>query len=319
MPARRVGVLVALCLLLFLPANAQKIGLALSGGGAKGAAEVGVLKVLEEAGLHVDYIAGTSIGAIVGGLYAAGYSATELEQMFCQQEWLSLLTDRHEKYSGDPYKTVEGITYIFGFPVIDRNNAAFGMLRGGKVENMLDSMFAVKGISQFNQLKTPFACVAAEMKTAQEVVIRKGTLSKAIRASMSIPGVFKPVDINGRQLIDGGMMNNMPVDVVRRMGADIVIAIDLQQHKPQKRKIADNPLWGLTEMLGFGGIADWVLSRPDITKYYDNCESADIYINPQLPDYEASSFGNKKMTTMVAIGEKAAKARLAELKALWNR
>ena len=120
LPARRVGVLVALCLLLFLPANAQKIGLALSGGGAKGAAEVGVLKVLEEAGLHVDYIAGTSIGAIVGGLYAAGYSATELEQMFCQQEWLSLLTDRHEKYSGDPYKTVEGITYIFGFPVIDR-------------------------------------------------------------------------------------------------------------------------------------------------------------------------------------------------------
>lgn len=313
-----MGILMALCLLSVAPLSAQKVGLALSGGGAKGAAEVGVLKVLEEAGIQVDYIVGTSIGAVVGSLYAAGYTAAELESLFCQQEWLSLLTDRHEKYSGDPYKTVDGVTYIFGFPVIDHANPSFGMLRGSKVEHMLDSMFMLKGIKEFKDLKKPFACVAAELKTADEVVISKGALSKAIRASMSIPGVFKPVNINGRQLIDGGMMNNLPVDVVRQMGADIVIAIDLQQHKPVKRKISENPLWGLTEMLGFGGLADWVLSRPDINKYYDNCASADIIINPQLAEFEVSSFGNKKMAVMMEIGEKAAREHMYELTELWK-
>ena len=114
--------------MLVLPAMAgrPKIGLVLGGGGAKGAAEVGVLKVLEEQGIHVDYIAGTSIGSIVGGLYAAGYSASDLETMFQTQEWLSLLTDRKASLSNEPFKTVDGVTYIFGFPVMDRNSRGFG-------------------------------------------------------------------------------------------------------------------------------------------------------------------------------------------------
>ena len=217
-----------------------KIGLVLGGGGAKGGAEVGVLKVLEEAGIRPDYIVGTSIGSIVGCLYAAGYTATELEEMFTQQEWLSLLTDRRADLSGEPYKVKDGVTYIFGFPVIDNNNPTFGVLRGGRVEEVLDSMLAAKGCVKFNCLPIPFRCVAASMMEAEEVVLSQGKLPRAVRASMAIPGIFKPVEIDGEKLVDGGMMNNLPVDVCREMGADFIIAVDLQQEKPKNRESTDN-------------------------------------------------------------------------------
>ncbi len=295
-------------------AQRPKVGLVLGGGGAKGAAEVGALKVIEESGIHIDYIAGTSIGAIVGALYAAGYSAHQLDSMFCQQQWIAMLTDRNDEYSGEPYKTVKGVTYIFGFPVIDRQNPAFGVLRGGKVEQTIDSMLAYHGDQvEFENLKIPFACVAAEMKTAEEVVLSKGTVPQAIRASMAIPGIFKPIRINGRSLVDGGMVNNLPVDVVRRMGADIVIAIDLQQEKPKKRKPIDRALWGIADTFGVGGLAEWIIARPDINKYYDNCANADIYINPSIPDDDASSFGNRSMARMIVIGEQAARQHWDEL------
>jgi NTE family protein len=194
-----------LCLALMMPALADrpKIGLALGGGGAKGAAEVGVLKVLEEAGIHVDYIVGTSIGSIVGGLYAAGYSANELETMFQTQEWLSLLTDRKASLSNEPYQTVNGVTYIFGFPVVDRNSSIFGVMRGGRIEEMLDSMLAAKGCAEFEKLKIPFRCVTADIRSAKEVVLSKGPVCKAMRASMAIPGIFKPVEVGDRLLVDG--------------------------------------------------------------------------------------------------------------------
>ena len=302
--------------LSFSPARAQKIGLVLGGGGAKGGAEVGVLKVLEEAGIRPDYIVGTSIGAIVGSLYAAGYSATELEEMFSQQEWLSLLTDRRADLSGEPYKVVKGITYVFGFPVLDKNSTAFGILRGGRVEQVVDSMLAAKGCVEFDCLPIPFRCVAASMMEAEEVVLSRGTLPRAVRASMAIPGVFKPVEIDGEQLVDGGMMNNLPVDVCRKMGADFIIAVDLQQEKPQNRKSDDNFLTSLADMVGLGPIANWVLTRPDITKYNENRQHCDIYINPPLPDYDASSFGNESMVRMIAVGEQSARRQLPALQKL---
>jgi NTE family protein len=285
----------------------------LGGGGAKGGAEVGALKVLERAGIRPDLIVGTSIGSIVGGLYAAGYNAQELDSLFCQQSWLKLLTDRNEQYGGEPYKVVDGVTYVFGFPVIDKNNPAIGVLRGGRVEQVLDSMLTARNAVKFDQLKIPFACVAAEMLTAEEVVLDWGTVPRAIRASMAIPGIFKPVEIDGRNLVDGGMMNNLPVDVARQMGADIVIAIDLQQNKPQNRKKSSSPLIGLAETIGLGGVANWVASRPDITKYNENRQKADIYVNPPLPDQDATSFGNNSMRQMIAIGEQAMQEKWEEL------
>ena len=208
------------CCLVAL-AGRPKVGLVLGGGGAKGAAEVGVLKVIEEAGIHIDYIAGTSIGSIVGGLYAAGYSAAELDTMFRTQEWLSLLTDRRSDIGGEPYQVKDGVTYIFGFPVYDRNDngdtgiGGFGMMRGTRIEQLIDSMVSYRGCASFESLPTPFRCVAADFRQAQEVVLGEGILAKAIRASMAIPGVFKPVSWNGTWLVDGGMLNNLPVDVVR--------------------------------------------------------------------------------------------------------
>lgn len=301
---------------LLLPAVAgrPKIGLALGGGGAKGAAEVGVLKVLEEAGIHVDCIAGASIGAIVGGLYAAGYSAAELDSLFQTQEWFSLLTDRKASLSSEPYKTIDGVTYIFGFPVMDKNSRGFGIMRGGRIEQILDSMVSVRGCTDFESLRIPFRCVAADIRTAEEVVISEGLVCKGLRASMAIPGIFKPVPQDDYLLVDGGMLNNLPVDICRQMGADIVIAVDLNQGDPQPRKQIDvSSLSGLAGLIGLEGVIEWVTNRPDITKYKANLESADIYISPSLPDYDTTSFGNKNAARMIAAGVSAAKAHWDEL------
>lgn len=301
---------------LLLPAVAgrPKIGLVLGGGGAKGAAEVGVLKVLEEAGVHIDCIAGASIGAIVGGLYAAGYSAAELDTLFQTQEWFSLLTDRKASLSGEPYKTIDGVTYIFGFPVMDKNSRGFGIMRGGRIEQILDSMVSVRGCTDFESLRIPFRCVAADIRTAEEVIISEGIVCQALRASMAIPGIFKPVSQDDRLLVDGGMLNNLPVDICREMGADIVIAVDLNQGDPQPRKQIDvSSLSGLAGLIGLGGVIEWVTNRPDITKYKANLESADIYISPSLPDYDTTSFGNKNAARMIAAGVSAAKAHWDEL------
>lgn len=316
----RVLLLLIACHLSFATADAQKIGLVLGGGGAKGGAEVGVLKVLEEAGIRPDYIAGTSIGAIVGCLYAAGFTAAELEELFSRQEWLSLLTDRRDDLSGEVYKVVNGVTYIFGFPVMDKGSKTIGMLKGGRVEQVLDSMLAIKGCVEFECLPIPFRCVASELLSAQEVVLSEGTMPQAVRASMAIPGIFKPSEIDGEQLVDGGMMNNLPVDVVREMGADIVIAVDLQQNKPKNRKSNDNSfITGIAGVFGLGAIADWIFTRPDITKYNENRQHCDVYINPPLPDQDATSFGNESMIRMIQIGEQAARSQMNKLQRIARR
>ena len=284
----------------------QKIGLVLGGGGAKGAAEVGVLKVLEEAGVRPDYIVGTSIGSIVGGLYAAGYSATELETMFKTQEWLSLLTDRNTELSNEPYITKNGTTYIFGFPIV-------GMMKGERIEHMLDSMVSAKGVTRIEKLKIPFRCIAADIRTAEEVVMSEGSLVYAMRASMAIPGIFKPVKKGDRLLVDGGMLNNLPVDVCKALGADIVIAVDLQQseQKPKDKKDA-SLLSDLGILLGLGGIIDWITTRPDIEKYIENRTKADVYIHPDIQGLDAASFGNKNSAKMIKAGEDAARSQ-------WNK
>ena len=304
-------------------AGRPKVGLVFGGGGAKGAAEVGVLKVIEKAGIPIDYIAGTSIGSIVGGLYAAGYTATELDTMFCRQEWLTLLTDRRSDIGGEPYIVKDGVTYIFGFPIMGEIKESviggFGVMRGERVEQLIDSMARCKGINDITELPTPFRCVAAEFRTAKEVVLKNGPLSRAVRASMAIPGIFKPVNQDGMKLVDGGMMNNLPVDVVKAMGADVIIAIDLQQKIDKKPKSSDYDLTmvtGFAELLGIDGLIKWVINRPDISKYKANVKLADIYIHPPLPDMDASSFGNKNSARMIKVGQEEAIKHWDELMAL---
>ena len=311
------------CLTLMLTtalAEGPKIGLVLGGGGAKGAAEVGVLKVLEKYGIKPDYIVGTSIGSIVGGLYAAGYSAAELETMFQTQEWLTLLTDRSCTFANEPYKVVDGVTYIFGFPIIDRQAIGLGVMKGSSIEHMLDSMTSAKGCKDFASLKIPFSCVAADIRSGKEVILHEGSVAKAMRASMAIPGVFKPVEIDNHMLVDGGMLNNLPVDVCRKMGADIIIAVDLQQNEQKPRPQTDmTVLNAVVDLVGLGGILNWITNRPDIEKYNLNRKDIDIYIHPSMPDVDVTSFGNKKAARMIQQGAEAAQQQLPQLNDLVKR
>jgi NTE family protein len=316
---RRILFLLLFVSSLAVMADRPKVGLVLGGGGAKGAAEIGAIKVIERAGIPIDVIVGTSIGSVVGSLYAAGYHAADLDSMFCQQEWLSLMTDRRAELGNEPYKVKDGITYIFGFPVMgDLNNGdigGFGMMRGEKVENLIDSMIQHKGCQEFNSLSIPFSCVAADFRQAREVVLNKGKISTCVRASMAIPGIFKPVNYEGTKLVDGGMLNNLPVDVAQTMGADIIIAIDLQQNE-QKPKTTDydfGMLESVADMLGFGGLLNWVATRPDKKKYAENVKKTNVYIHPLLPDTDATNFGNKNSARMIKIGEEEAMRHWDEL------
>ncbi|MBQ8047595.1 MAG: patatin-like phospholipase family protein [Prevotella sp.] len=304
-------------------AGRPKVGLVLSGGGAKGAAEVGVLKVIERAGIPIDYIAGTSIGSIVGGLYATGYDANELDSIFRKQEWLSLLTDRRDEYSSVPYKDDGERVYVFGFPVVEKSGRPLGtpgLLTGRQVEAMLDSLMGYRGYNEMENLPIPFRCVAFDMKTASEVVFSAGSPAQAMRASMSIPGCFKPVKYRDMTLVDGGMINNLPVDVVKEMGADIVIAIDLQQKKHKPRKSSENGiLQQIAEAFPLGTMVNWAIHRPDWARYEENRGQCDLYINPNIPDDDTMSFKQESVERMLSIGEEEGNRYWEELVALKQR
>ncbi|MBR5060534.1 MAG: patatin-like phospholipase family protein [Prevotella sp.] len=252
-----------------------KIGLVLGGGGAKGAAQVGVLKYIEEAGVPIDYIVGTSIGSIIGGLYSVGYRSQQLDSLFTNMDW--------EVFFSGSVSGIQQISDVFASWL-----------------NLPDSV-------DFDSLPIPFRCVATDISTTQEVVISRGNMAKAMRASMSIPGAFKPVRWGDMLLVDGGMHNNLPVDVAKEMGADVIIAIDLTQNKHEDRNFS------LKETLGIGGILDWLVSRPDWKKYNKNRKMADIYINPDLKGYDATSFSPRDIKNMIFIGEEAGKKAVKEL------
>ena len=269
------------CLTIFLTSFAQdhpKVGLVLGGGGAKGAAEIGVLKYIEEAGIHIDYIVGTSIGSIIGGLYSVGYRSQQLDSLFVNTDWENIFSE-----------SIAGTQQI--------SNVFSDLL------NLPDSV-------DFDSLPIPYRCVATDIINTEEVILQRGNLARAMRASMSIPGAFKPVKWEGKLLVDGGMLNNLPVDIAKKMGADIIIAIDLAQRKHENRDFS------LKEEYGVGGVLDWLISRPDWKKHNENRQLADIYINPNLKDYDAASFSRDDIRQMILIGEEAGKKALKELRKL---
>ena len=279
-----------------------KVGLVLGGGGAKGAAAIGILKELERAKIPVDYIAGTSIGAIIGGLYAQGYRADDLDKLFRSQNWLALLADRDTTLVGKVYKEEDGVIYVFGFPVRRKadadKNTGFWMLHGDHVYNFLDSLVSRSPVQRGTVKQAiPFSCVAFDIRRQQEIVLDTGSMARNMRASMAIPGAFKPVQIDTLMLVDGGMGNNLPVDVVRKMGADIVIAVDLQQRK------RDDYRSPFAFLKGMGGFLDWLAERPDIKKYNVNRTKADLYINPDLGSYGVTDFNAKAIKAILKIGE----------------
>ncbi|GAA6256174.1 patatin-like phospholipase family protein [Bacteroides sp. f07] len=287
----------------------RKVGLVLGGGGAKGAAEIGVLKVLEEAEIPIDYIAGTSIGAIVGGLYAIGYDAAALDSMYRNQDWLFLIKDQVKRESKAFLSKEEKEKYQLHIPLSKEKKVAFtsgGYVAGQNILNLFSKLtVGYHSVDRFSDLPIPFRCVAVDIVEGKEVVLDSGSLPLAMRASMSIPGVFAPVEWNGMLLVDGGALNNLPVDVVKKMGAEVVICIDLSTGWRSKEELKSASTV-LDQLVG-------IMGQP---KYRSNKEQADLYINPALKGYNAASFQTEAIDTMLLRGEQAARDRWDDLLAL---
>lgn len=218
-----------------------KLGLVLSGGGAKGLAHIGVLKVLEEAGIRPDYITGTSMGSVVGGMYAMGYSVAQIESVIHAIDWNALLLDRTEyRLIAMEQKRQVG-RYLGLFPIIDGVVHLPGGLNAGQRIGTLLSRLTLPyhSLTTFNDLLIPFACVGTDIATGTPVLINKGDIADAIRASMSIPTVFTPMEKDSILFVDGGLVRNFPVEEVKRMGADIVIGVDVGSPSLKKEEIRD--------------------------------------------------------------------------------
>nr|MBA3608394.1 patatin-like phospholipase family protein [Chthoniobacterales bacterium] len=209
-----------------------KVGLALGGGGARGVAHIGVLQALEELNIPVDYIAGTSMGAVVGGLYASGMSPGEIEEHFREADWRYLLSNASPRES-EPFRGKQRDFDLdqnveLGFSRSGEVQVPEGLVAGRKLlVNLRELTLPVRGIEDFDRLPIPFRAIATNIETGEKVVLAHGNLAEAMRASMAVPGVFSPYRIGGKILVDGGLTSNLPVETVQAMGADIVIAVDV--------------------------------------------------------------------------------------------
>jgi len=208
------------------------VGLVLSGGGARGGAHVGVIRVLEELNIPVDYIAGTSMGAVVGGLYAAGLTADELEEVVRSADWTVLLRDRPPRPQRDYRRKSDDLSFLVDFDLgVDSTGLLLpgGLVQGQNMDLMLRRLtLPVSAVEDFDALPIPFRSVATDIGSGEMVVFDSGDLVTAMHASMAVPGIFKPERVDGRLLVDGGISSNLPIEIMRDMGADIIIAVDLR-------------------------------------------------------------------------------------------
>lgn len=295
--------------LMMQAAARKKVALVLSGGGAKGAAHVGVLKVLEEAGIPIDYIVGTSMGAIVGGLYSIGYDAASLDSLVCREDWRFLLSDDVPLNVQSFPQKVTSEKYILSLPFgkTKEDRSFSGVINGQNLNNLFTNLtIGFHDSTDFDKLHIPFACIAVDMVTGKEHVFRRGSLSTAMRASMAIPAVFAPVRVDDMILVDGGINNNYPVDVALSMGAEVVIGVDLL---PGKLKTADN-LVTASDVIG------QIVALHSYDKYTENINHTDLLIRPELTPYSSASFNTAALDTMIRRGEKAARLKWDDLLAL---
>ncbi len=263
--------------------NSPKIGLALGSGGARGLAHIGVLKALEKADIKIDYVAGSSIGALIGAYYAASPTLSKLEEFI---------------FSFNKRK---------GFALFDPTLRG-GLIKGNKFEKLIEDLLDEK---KFERLRIPFSAVATDFNTAEEVVLDNGVLAKAVRASISVPAVFRPVELGKQILADGGLSNPVPVSVVREMGADLVIAVNVEPSYFYK------PIESLPPLTGIPAHSVNIL-RHNLT--FHSLKTADIVISPDTPvrslvgwDY---FFDREKARAVIAAGEKAAEKAIPEIRRL---
>lgn len=292
-----------------------RIGLALSGGGARGAAHVGVLRILEELRIPVDYIAGTSMGSIVGGLYASGMSVADIEQALKEIPWDDIFSDRQPRERRRFRRKQDDYTYLVQHRVgVDERerevNLAPALIQGQKFDLTLRKYtLPVAEIEDFDRFRIPYRAVAADIVTGRAVVLDSGDLPTAIRASMAVPAYFAPVEIDDTLLVDGGVAMNLPVSVVRDMGADIVIAVDISTPALKREEIRD-ALDMLNQLSA-------LLTRRDTEAQIASLKRRDVLIVPELGERVTSAdFKAGKLLEAVAIGEAGARAHQTELERL---
>lgn len=283
---------------------APKIGLALGGGGALGFAHVGVLRVLEEHRIPIDYIAGTSMGSIIGGLYASGMSPDEIQAFLEGLDWNEVMSDETPRQELFFRKKRDDQRYLFEMGLGRHGlKTGPGMAAGQKFSNLMQLYtLRVNTTTNFDQLPIPYRAVATDLQSGKAYVIDHGHIATAMRASMAVPGVFTPVELDGRILVDGGIVDNLPVNVVRAMGADIVIAVDVGSGADQVDPAALRTLGGIL------GRTYAIAQRP---KQLEQFRQADIGIQPVLAGFTASQF--ERVAELIPPGERAARAKLGEL------
>ena len=288
-----------------------KVGLVLSGGGAKGVAHIGVLKVLEKADIPIDYICGTSMGAIIGGLYSVGYSASEIDSMVRAQDWIPLLTDQIARPYSSFHTKYNRERFLVNIPLGKDKiiSTPSGIVRGQGILNKFTELTTgYHQVESFDDLPIPFACVAGDLMGGKEVVIKGGNLPLAMRTSMAVPGVFEPIYHDGMVLVDGGIFNNFPVDVVKEMGADITIGVDLSTEAFVQHDYK--------ELISIANRITFLLGEE---KYRKNKEDVDLYMNPGLKGYTSADFKSSAIDTMIVMGERVAREHWNDIIALKNK
>ena len=288
------------------------MGVVLSGGGAKGMAHIGVLKVLEKAGIPVDIVTGTSIGSIVGGLYSIGYNSHSLDSMVRAQDWTYVITDKEDLRKQSLLDRKKANTYLFstGLTIGKHSVNAGGLIKGKNLAELFQKLFVgyTDSLDFTNDLKIPFACVATNIMDNSEVVFHSGRLPQAIRASMSIPAAFSPVRIGDMVLVDGGLKNNFPVDVAREMGAEIVIGVTLNG----KPKTAE-------DITGTMKIVGQIIDVNCVNKYAENKALSDLWMNVDPHGYSTASFTAEAIDSLIRYGEEEAMRHWDEIIALKKR
>jgi NTE family protein len=295
-------------LLLSLALSSQdrpKVGLVLSGGGAAGLGHIGVIKVIEEAGIPIDFVAGTSMGSIVGAMYAMGMTAEEMENIVKSMDWETLLTDMIPRNDMSLEYKEQLEKYFYDFPLTRGGlQLPTGLVAGTNISNMLTGLtWPAYKIRNFNQLPRPFLCIGADVVRGQEVVLNNGILADALRASMAIPTAFTPVEVHGNLLIDGGFINNFPADHLKAMGADIIIGVDVQRDLLKKNELKS--VISILKQISS-------LTREDINAR--NRQLCDILIRPDTPGANTLSFGIAD--SIVRDGERSARQQWETLAAL---
>jgi NTE family protein len=278
--------------------GSPRVGLALSGGGARGAAHIGVLKVLERERIPIHFIAGTSFGALVGGFYALGYPAAEIEEIFSSQDWDNLFSDTPERQLS-PILQRKNLRYLGELGLRNFNIELPSAISGGQrlieVLNYYTTQGMLAADYDFNHLKIPFRAVATDLLTGQPYIFDRGRMSEALRASIALPAIFTPVEKDDTLLVDGGLVNDLPTDIVRDMGADIVIAVDVT-----------SPLLKKESIRTFIDVMDQALSLRMKQTVEANLKFADLVLSPKLEGFTPGDY--TEVLAISAQGEAAAMA-----------